>query len=370
MKKVKGSALMAMCFMMMVVMTGCHAKNNAPAVYSPPPPPITIGDTVSTLGRNLMAVFQDSYNRYWFASWEEGLYCYDGKTILHFTTEHGLCHNRVEQVQEDKAGNLYLTTGCDVCKFDGQSFATLPITRTDNQWQLLPNDLWFRGAQDSGVVYRYDGQDLHRLELPKIKLGEDNIAAYPRAQYPARQFSVYDVYTIYKDTKGNVWFGTSSLGVCRYDGKSFTWITEEDVTELHDGPANGVRSFVEDHERKFWFSNTFYRYAVDQNGNYRKSAGIGRLYSPIISNVAGDDYLAIAKDKEEVLWIVTYNAGVWRYDARQPAGKSLTHYLVKDGDKPIKLFSVYQDRQGTLWLGTHETGAYRFNGQTFERFLP
>ncbi len=44
--------------------------------------------------------------------------------------------------------------------------------------------------------------------------------------------------------KGNIWFGTNPVGVCRYDGKSFEWITEEDVTEFRNEGANGVRSIM------------------------------------------------------------------------------------------------------------------------------
>ena len=38
--------------------------------------------------------------------------------------------------------------------------------QTRDAWKLQPDDLWFAGAQDSGVVFRFDGKALHRLAFP------------------------------------------------------------------------------------------------------------------------------------------------------------------------------------------------------------
>ena len=324
---------------------------------------VTVGDTVKELGYSLWIVFQDSKNNYWFGSNGEGVYRFDGKAIIQYTTLHGLRNDSVRQIQEDKFGNLYFNTRKGVSKFDGQTFISLIQVRShalDRGWKLQPDDLWFTGAQDSGVVYRYDvmtgGQSLYRLEFPKTQPGEDFLSTYPRSKYPNMNFNPYDVYSIYKDSKENIWFGSGLLGVCRYNGKSVDWITEDDVTELHDGASNGVRSIIEDKDGYFWFSNTYYRYEVFEVGQemkYKREKSIGNL----------EGYMSIARDKKDNLWIVTYSDGVWRYD-----GKTMTHYPIMEGNKTVTLFSIYKDRQGDLWLGTHDEGVYKFNGKIFERF--
>jgi streptogramin lyase len=339
----------------------------------------TIGEPVSEIDNCIWGIFQDNNNNYWFGSGDgQGVYRYDGKTILHFTGKDGLCDDKIWKIEGDKSGNIYFTTveGC-ISKFDGKAFSTLSITgNSTNEWKLEPDDLWFKSAQDSGVVYRYDGKLLHRLEFPKTKLGDEYIIAHPRSKYPNMPYSPYDVYTIYKDTKGNVWFGTGTLGVCRYDGKSFAWITEDDVTELDDGPSNGVRSIIEDKDGYFWFSNTLFRYNIlennlsahlpDERGNsvidYRRVKGIGSLDGKDKGNL--DYFMSIVKDNND-LWIAMYGAGVWRYD-----GKNISHYPIKNGNATVWLFSIYKDNQGDLWLGTHDGGAYRFNGKAFEKFRP
>lgn len=347
----------------LTLLTSCSGKSTSHSVDKTAP--LTVGDTVNKLGNNIMVVFQDTKNNYWFGSWETGLYRYDaslndsvgqGKTIIHFTTQSGLPNNRIEEIKEDKSGNIYINTPKGISKFDGLMFTTLaPIE--SNEWKLLPDDLWFKGGQ--GMVYRYDGKSLFSLKLPKHYLDKEN-----ERDFPKHAWGPYDVYTIYKDSKENIWFGTAVLGACRYDGKSFDWISEEDVTELHNGPANGVRSIIEDKDGYFWF-NSMYRYNVYGNNSsstfYTREKSVGNLNGKEDGNL--NEYLSIAKDNNNELWIATYTQGIWHYN-----GKDIAHYPVTDGTKDITVFSIYKDHAGNLWLGTHENGAYKFNGQTFERF--
>lgn len=312
------------------------------------------GDTVATLGSSAMLVYQDKKNVYWFGSWNNGVYRYDGETLINYTTEHGLANNRIDEIKEDHAGNLYFT-GCHptstVSRFDGSSFTTLSPVPSDD-WQLKPNDMWFKHAYRNEKVYRYDGTTLYELPLPK----------------PPKLSNPYEVYSIYKDQKRNVWFGTNPVGVCRYDGKSFDWITEEDVTEFRDEGANGVRSVAEDKNGDFWF-NTEFRYSVydsatvNSNQFYTRHESIGGLDGKKDSGL--DEYLSTVIDNNDDLWFVTYLDGVWKYD-----GTKVTHYPIQKDGKNIELFTIYKDNHGDLWLGTHKNGAYKFNGESFEQFVP
>ena len=45
-----------------------------------------------------MVVYQDKKNQYWFGSWETGVYKYDGKPLINFTTKHGLSNNRADEI--------------------------------------------------------------------------------------------------------------------------------------------------------------------------------------------------------------------------------------------------------------------------------
>src|ERR1041385_374630 len=345
---------------------------------------ITIGDTVSETADSILVIFQDRNNNYWFGSNGHGVYRYvpsasvktGSKTFTHFSTEDGLSGNEVWEIKEDKWGNIFFNSWQGISKFDGQRFSTLSVTESsfsDNKWKSSPDDLWFAGNQETNGPYRYDGKTLYHLAFPKHYLADEFYAGLPNPPY-----NPYQVYTIYKDRKGNIWFGTSTFGACRYDPsvsgeKSLSWLYEDHLTHIGRDGSFGIRSILEDKEGEFWFCNTTYRYNIYPGNssdsyregnrliNYKREKGI-----EVSKDRHGVDiiyYMSIVEDNTGDLWMVTYSGGVWRYD-----GKNITHYAVKDGSKDITLFSIYKDNHGDLWLGTHVAGAYKFNGKTFEKF--
>ena len=330
-----------------------------------------LGDTLVVFPeKGIMVVFEDKKHNHWFANWDGGVYKYDGVHLVLFTSRDGLCSDAILGMQEDESGNVYFDTPDGVSKFDGREFTTLEVLNNagvEEDWKLEPGDLWFRMGWNSNGPYRYDGSSLRQLPFPKHPLEDEFHSKFPKVSY-----SPYGIYSIYRDSNGAMWFGTSNLGACRFDGKSFAWISEEEVTELDDGPSNGVRSIVEDKDGNYWFSNVFHRYEVkpgsskdrkDQPISYRMKKGI-EVSDPFNTNDL-TYYMSAVKDNNDDLWMVTYSAGVWRYD-----GDKLEHYSVEAGDARVTLFSIYKDRQGVLWLGTHNNGVYRFNGENFERFNP
>lgn len=355
--------------------TSCSGQTtyqNSSRTVDDPNSNLARGEVVLELAKAITSVIQDENGAYWFGSDGHGVYRSDGKTIVNFTVDDGLCDNHIRGVQQDQAGNLYFSSSRAISKFDGRTFTTLKVAESDSPnsgWRLQASDLWFAGGQDSGAVYRYDGEYLHRLEFPRTKRGDEHLLRYPPSELPHASYSPYDVYTIYKDRRGSIWFGTATLGVCRYDGKSFDWLYEDHLTNTPGGGSFGIRSIIEDKDGKFWFCNTKYRYKIspsDSSGDgdglirYEREDGVGDLAA---MNEETPLYFAfVVEDEEGDLWMGTYG-DVWRYD-----GKSMTRYPIGDDSKTVWISSLYQDEHGDLWLGAREAGAYKFNGKTFDRF--
>jgi ligand-binding sensor domain-containing protein len=354
-------------FGILSILSSCHGQTTTQTANPQNSESLNAKDaSFSQLGDNIMAVYQDTKNNYWFGSWKDGLYKFDGKSIIHYTTKDGLPSNRVEEIKEDKHGNLYFNTSKGLCQFDGDRLVRLTeAIPVDGKWNLYPDDLWFKCLEYDNSVYRFDGTNLYRLEVPKTEIGEEYVQKHPEYSKP------YAIYCIYKDSKGNIWFGTAVLGAFRYDGKSFDWISEQDLTELHNGPSNGVRSIAEDKNGNFWF-NTAYKYEVynknaliqksrDQNANfYDRIKSIGCLDGKKDGDL--NEFLSIIKDDNGNLWIATYLHGVWKYD-----GDSIEHYPIQVNNKNIPVYCLYQDKKGDIWLGTEKNGVYKFDGMSFER---
>jgi ligand-binding sensor domain-containing protein len=315
--------------------------------------PVAKGEVVPELGRSVMYVFHARNNDYWFGSDDRGVYRYDGKTLVNFTTTDGLVSNRIRGIQEDKSGNVYFTTYEGISKFDGRAFSTLGVAAgtAPTDWKKQPGDLWFVGPPDAGIVYRYDGAALHRLAFPKTKLGDEHFETMPRSKFPNAIYNPYDVYCILTDSKGNVWFGTTCVGVCRYDGKSFDWLTDKLLTSAP------VRSIFEDKKGNYWFSH---------GGGFdgvRTLPDFGKLQDRAEGTIV--PAMSIVEDDDGKLWTAALGAGAFRHD-----GKQKTAYPIKDGATTVQVFAVYKDNRGALWLGTHNGGAYKFNGKSFDKFRP
>ena len=312
-------------FCFFTILTSCNGQNTAKRDNSNLS--IKLGDTVSMLSKSIWIVFQSTNGDYWYGSDTDGAYRFDGKTIIHFSTKDGLSSNRTRGIQEDKQGNIYISTLEGVNKFNGHAFTTLtviPSTSSSDNWKLQPDDLWFctLGKNGENGPCRYDGKNLYQLEFPKHYMADEYYARFPN-----NAWSPYDVYFIYKDSKGTMWFGTSNFGICRYDGNSLSWLFEDHLTNTPDGGSFGIRSILEDEKGKYWFCNTRYRFnispeSIKENGNvlvkYERENGIDGIKS-----ADGKDYvyfMSAIKDNEGDIWMATYNRGVWRYD-----GKKSTH---------------------------------------------
>jgi ligand-binding sensor domain-containing protein len=176
------------------------------------------------------------------------------------------------------------------------------------------------------------------------------------------------LFSMYKDTKGHLWFGTSSLGACRFDGKSIQWFYEKHWSEIPNGGSFGIRAIIEDKNGHFWFSNTSYRYKITSENTldsmpYQKEKGLEIATSKEVEKCIY--FMSIVENDQGDLWMTTYDDGVWC-----KTRDKLIHYPIKDGDTDVLLFSMYKDKQGGLWLTTHNAGVYKYNGVDFKKFNP
>lgn len=341
--------------------TSCNGQNK-PKVQQEKP--VEVGVTVSSLDKTIWAIYQDKNTNYWFGSKENGVYFYNGKQIKHMTVKDGLVSNEIRGFQEDSEGNIFIETERGVSKYDGRTFKTLQIANPEfptNNWVLEPDDLWFRMGSGNDRLYRFDGKHLHSLKLPQSPQEDDFKSKNKNASSRP-----YALYTIYKDRKGIMWFGTASVGVCRFDGKTLSWHYEKQLQTTPEGGDFGTRAIFEDKEGKFWINNTRFRYSLNPNSsiaiNFQKEDGIGYLDETDKKEFAF--FLSMTEDNEGNLWMATYDNGVWKYN-----GKKLIHYPIRDGETDVLLFTIFKDNKGVLWLGSHNAGVYKFNGKTFDKMF-
>ena len=313
--------------------------------------------------KTVSSIFHDTKGNWWFACKDEGVYKYNGTLLSLIDTTHGLCSNNIIDIQEDKIGNIFFNTADCINKFDGNEFSTLEVSDyviSESQWISSPDDLWFNMGWNHDGPFRYDGEVLHSLKFPHTRQYEEFYEQYPNAS-----FSPYGIYEIYKDSKGAIWFGTSSAGIFRFDGDSIKWMNEAHQSTTPSGVAFGIRSIIEDKEGLFWICNDNYKYKIKPT----KSNSLSELQfekieinNSIQSSEEAIYFMSMTKDSKGNIWMASYDEGVWKFD-----GIKLSFYPVQKGKSNVNLLCIYADHDDTIWLGSSDDGILKL---VQDKFVP
>jgi ligand-binding sensor domain-containing protein len=157
------------------------------------------------------------------------------------------------------------------------------------------------------------------------------------------------IYCGYKDSKGNLWFGTNGGGVSKYDGKEFT-----NYTTAHGLANNIVWTIVEDKGGNLWFGTDgsgVSKYDGRIFTNYTKKQGLA-------NNVVQSTTI----DKKGNLWFGTLK-GISKYD-----GRGFTNFTTSEGLVNDVVRTIIEDSAGNLWFGT-PAGASKYDGHGFTNYL-
>lgn len=316
-----------------------------------------ISSPVMQTDKPVYAILQDREGNYWFATNGDGVFRYDGKVYSHFLVKNGLCNDFVRGIAADQNGNVWFASGSGLCTWDDNQFTTINPGAAGSSITDKLGNTWFCGE---GGAFRYDGKTLDFVELPMV--GDD--IALRKSQKNFNLFP-YEVYCMLEDGSGNTWFGTAARGVCRFDGKNFTYFTDNGLGRT------AIRCMVKDEAGNLWFGTNgmgLYRYDGKTFTNFTSEQRLGNadfLTTSKVTNKPGTlaRVFAAAKDNSGNLWFGTFDAGAWRWD-----GHALVNYTKKEGLNSNAVHTIYLDQAGNLLFGGDSGRVFRFEGNRFIRF--
>ncbi|MBK9962936.1 MAG: hypothetical protein IPP06_16895 [Saprospiraceae bacterium] len=196
----------------------------------------SLKDYYSQFPKQVGSILQDKSGNYWFITLNNGVYHYDGKTFTNF-----LSHEVLVCILEDKAGNIWVGSWAHggVYRYDGKSFTHFNGLSDDMIKCMLEDkngDIWF-GTRNHGVDH-YDGKVITNFSK-KDGLGNN------------------DVSCIFEDKNGNIWFGSNftGVGICSYNGKSFTNVTAKEILTDIEGWLYSVMTIAQDNDGQLWFGS-------------------------------------------------------------------------------------------------------------------
>lgn len=147
---------------------------------------------------------------------------------------------------------------------------------------------------------------------------------------------------VMQDADGNLWLGTYSGGISKYDGKYFTNYT------ITQGLSNdGVWSMLQDDAGNIWMGTL--------GGGLVKFDGYSFTSYKTAEGLCDNNVYSICQDDKKNLWIGT-KKGLSCYN-----GKTFTNYYSSQGLPDEVIHSVIQDNTGKIWIGTNKGAAFFFN---------
>ncbi|HKY55133.1 MAG TPA: two-component regulator propeller domain-containing protein, partial [Anaerolineales bacterium] len=401
---------------------------------------------------SVRAIFQDSRGFLWFGT-EDGLNRYDGYTFKSYKPEpsnpKSISSGWINAIAEDKDGYLWIGTSLGgLNRYDPlkgeftqyQHIEAEPTSITDNHISALfvdqDNGLWVgtlngldRFEPETGSFHHYPYMEVQpktgeeNVNSPDAQTIISNIRYYPSSTQ-SNKLSSKNVSTIYQDSSGRLWIGTSDGGLNRFDEEAGTFTIYQN---MEDKPFTGVNksttissnrvtSIVEDLQGDLWIgtnnglnrfdpqtaifqlfmndendpgslvSNAINTLYADRTGNLwiGTSNGLDRLpetrdgfihynHDPSFSkSLSTNQIVSIYEDRGGVLWFGTYAGGVNKYDRARAKFAYYRHDLNDlNSLSGNVIFPIYVDQQGFAWIGTDREGLNHFNWRTGEntRFM-
>ncbi len=282
------------------------------------------------------AIFQDSKGNIWFGT-QNGAFKLSGDSLIHidgFKSESGKGVS-IQDIAEDKEGRIWFAHHAGISSIDG--------TLVNNYYAsdgLISNSTWCIETDANGNVWIgtiegaciFDGQRFTKFDLPEGK--KDTTLAISSTKM---------VHSIFKDSRGTMWFSTNA-GLFSYSKNKLKNVSIEVGI-----PTNFVKKIVEAKKGEFWIST---------------SVGLFHLKGDTLTNISKKHF---KNNKGTDSLIVDFKGDIWFNCSRsiyRLSGEKLTEYRIEKGNFGPLTFQIYEDQQNRLWF-VGFGGAYRYENNRF-----
>jgi len=292
-----------------------------------------INNPSSLRGNGVYDIFNDQNKRIWVCTYSGGVSFFDqtSPVVDHLThivnNSNSLANNNVNKIIQDKRGNIWFATDNGIsCRESGtgkwKTFYQNQLNQAPVFVSLCEDDngrIW-AGTYSSGI-YVFDEQTGREL-------------AHYNKETSGLSLGINFVSNIFKDTQGDLWFGSAQGGLTCYLSKE---------NKFRKYSPQSIFTFAELSPNKILLACSYGLRLLD-----KKSGEV---------NIILDGYLVqdVISIKDEI-WICTSGEGLIKYNLKtRKIQKITTAYGL-----PSNYINSILYADGYLWLGT-ESGFCRLN---------
>lgn len=325
----------------------------------------------------VMSIFEDSKGVIWATPWENGVFCYDGKSFKQYTEKDGLSYHTLMSVNEDSEGNIWLSTFKGVTRLSRKAGGNFIFSTSFSDYldksliYMIVDDkkgnLWF-ATTDKGII-KYNKQKKIYTKINSRNGLPGDI-----------------VISIVQDREDNIWISTWGLGVAVYQNEKFVHFTEKEglgnniishiINDGKDGliintatgiykytPENGIqlldKQFIKFKASAMAMDNRGALWLGDANALFCYYNGKIKKYTKA-DGITSFPVTTILCENGNV-WAGSWSGGLTYYD-----GKTFKNYSQKDGLSSPYIYTLSKNNSGEICIGTWDGGLNIFDGKTFK----
>jgi ligand-binding sensor domain-containing protein/serine phosphatase RsbU (regulator of sigma subunit) len=253
-------------------------------------------------GNIVTCMLEDTEQNLWIGTSANGLSILSNDCFDHFNKDDGLNENVIQAIKQDANGNFWIaSSGGGLQKLIQnkqelkiQSYTTKngfpeDLTTCIALGNKNNNNVWI-GTNSNGLI-KFDGK-----WSTKFTENEGLISN--------------KIYSVYIDSKGLVWCGTAG-GIVFFDGLKFQNLSTEEL-KMRDG---GVKTIIEDKNANIWFGTS--------GGLVRYHDSIVRTFNEV-EGLKDINVNAIAADDLNNIWIATNGGSLYKYKASKADANSIS----------------------------------------------
>ena len=306
----------------------------------------------------VLSITQDAKGFMWFCT-PAGVSRYDSRSFKTYkadpTNPHSISSDYAALSLSDSRQNLWIGTAKGLNKY---------LPSTDSFQQVL-HDSSDNGSLSSNSIYSLHEDSKRRLWVGTfdglnclVDPSTNRFKRYffskthPRPGVPNQN----TINAVCEDKKGNIWVATPK-GLIRmtFDRQGIRYKTFRSNKRIANSLINNwITTLATDSQNNVWIgtiSGDLDRYdpSTESFTHYRKAALAG-------SSTTNNEINRMHTDKTGMIWIGTVEGLI----QLEPSTLKFTHYK-NDPDNPHSLsdnniYSIFRDRQGSVWVGTYYGG--------------